>query len=165
MTFNYQEFRQQFRAAAKARGIDPERGLTHAQYAASNPSSFQRVLESAELRADLHHSRMREGVRAAAQRQLARGTAGDEGSGLLKYDHESRRMVIDEHRVAQMESAHWWEYTELAKPKSPSHKPKTQREKLEDAGDAMRDVLIENPTQADMRAKKSQSQPKEVLNV
>lgn len=91
MAFNYRAYKEAFKTAARQKGIDPERGATE----------YQAALVQADLRRDLHYSRLRAGVQAAAERQQATRHAG-EGGGLLKNG------VVDQARVDQAKSRYWW---------------------------------------------------------
>lgn len=151
MTFNYEQFKADFRAAAKARNIDPARGATE----------FQTCLIRAEISADLHHSRQRELVRAAAARQAAGGVFFDEGRGFLR-DNKS----LDEGMIARAESAEWWRYLSADDWKSGGDGSTVERRAfaairqaieakrppaprttftLEEMGEALHEVITESP--------------------
>lgn len=169
MTFNCEAFKNEFRQLARVHGIDPERGATE----------YQAVLVKAETRATLHHKHMRDCVRAAAERQKARGVPPTDGTGFFSYDADAQRYVFDQTLVDQAEAATWWEKkhakdwqagrsrsnTEGRALAATRHhieaasEPETRTEiTLEDMADALRDVLVENPTQAEMCAKNAQKE-------
>lgn len=176
MTFNYEQFKARFREAAARRGIDPMEGATEAQSRtllvelnyASKPSSFQIVMMNAETNADLHHSRMRELVRAAAERQAAqfkRGIRWEEGGGLLHPDGS-----IDEMRLAKAESVDWWDQMNPDDWKPGAGSSYVERQaitpirrnvrarRFQLAGELVQELLEEYPTQAEMNPKKSQKE-------
>lgn len=160
MAFNYEQFKRQFKEAAQSRGIDPARGA----------SEFQACLIRAEINADLHHSRMRELVRAAAARQVEqarRGAKWEEGRGLLTED----RKAIDESLATEAESATWWwklsdgdwksgggSYAESQATPIRLNARNVKAARFKAAGAMMHEVLEENPTQAEMKAKRSQKE-------
>lgn len=183
LLFNYGEFKRQFREAAQRRGIDPAEGSNKEQAAAvrleltmarhmNKPSSFQCVAINAESRRDLHHSRMRQSVRDAAARQLEqakRGVRWEAGHGLLTDDYQA----IDEMLVAKAESTEWWGEMNRDdwKPGAGSsfverqsmtpirrHARNEKAARFKTAGEVMHEVLEENPTQADMKAKRLQKE-------
>lgn len=153
LMFDYGAFKAQFRRAALERGIDPERGS----------SEFQAVLVRAELNADLHHSRMRALVRAAASRQVEqakRGVFWEAGRGFLRDDQER---TLDEELLARAESVTWWDsmYPSDWKPGANSSYVERQAmtpirrnvraRRFREVGEALREVLQEKPTQEDMK--------------
>lgn len=170
LLFNYEQYKQAFRAAAQSRGIDPDRGA----------SEFQACLIRAEINVDLHHSRQRELVRAAAARQVEqakRGVFWEEGRGFLRDDAQR---TLDEELVVKAESASWWQemHPDDWKPGAGSSYVERQAmtpirrnaraRKFTEVGEAMREVLTEKPTQTDMKVKyllyeKAESERNETL--
>jgi hypothetical protein len=169
VTFNYKAFKAEFRELAHAYGIDPERGATE----------YQAVLVKAETRATLHHKHMRDCVRAVAERQKARGVPPSDGPGFFTYDADARRYVFDQTLVDEAEAATWWELKHAKDWQAGRSRSNTEGRAfaatrhhieaasapeprttitLEDMGDALREVLVQYPTQAEMNPEKPQKQ-------
>lgn len=118
MAFNLTTFKAEFRAKAAARGIDAAEGATDKQASAiaaelavarhaekQRVTTYQRVLQKAEIRRDLHYSEARRLVERAAERQYARGKFYSEGRGFLHDD-----LSLDQELLDKALSKYWWVY-------------------------------------------------------
>lgn len=103
MPFNAEAYKQAFRKRAHEMGIDPERGLTDAQYAARRPTSYNVALWNARQRKALHGEVMQQKVFAAAERQYKRGIFFTEGRGFLKDNRD-----LDTELLGKMTLPNWW---------------------------------------------------------
>jgi hypothetical protein len=159
--FNYEQFKAQFRQAARAKGIDPEKGLTDAQHATSKPSSFQIALMNSALR-KRNHNDVQATIFDSHMRRHPLLYATDEQRSIMRdpnwwkaFDADDWKPGADGSVVEHRAFAAIRRAVEAA---DQSATPPRKKVTLEEMGEALHEVLKENPMQVDMRANLSQKE-------